>query len=286
MVCLEEIAAIANILKTAPASTVQLLHKIVNDKPYSKSSRKELKKFAGFPQNYDIEARKDKILKDFTKTELITVCTILGLNCAGSAKELSEHIFKNLSDLASLKNNFTEQLTDDEDEDSAPFSLESTNDANKQPLTPPIYHLPSPQDVFVPLPQTQRNQSQRVVNGVLSEVVNEINSSSEMRKTVKINGYDFDALIDTGSTITLIRESVHQILGRPTLNPTKINLTSFGLLATFWIFFRCGQLIFRMADCEVKALLQAPLASPQRGQCPRRGKGETKEGTSERDRIR
>ncbi|GFU47693.1 hypothetical protein TNCV_4464611 [Trichonephila clavipes] len=59
------------------------------------------------------------------------------------------------------------------------------------------------------------------------EVVNEINSSSEMRKTVKINGYDFDALIDTGSTITLIRESVHQILGRPTLNPTKINLTSF-----------------------------------------------------------
>ncbi|GFU43151.1 hypothetical protein TNCV_3775261 [Trichonephila clavipes] len=161
MVCLEEIAAIANILKTAPASTVRLLHKIVNDEPYSKSSRKELKKFAGFPQNYDIEARKDKTLNDFTKTELITVCTILGLNCAGSAKELSEHIFKNLSDLASLKNNFTEQLTDDEDKDSAPFSLESTNDANKQHLTPPIYHLPSPQDVFVPLPQTQRNQSQR-----------------------------------------------------------------------------------------------------------------------------
>ncbi|GFU60833.1 hypothetical protein TNCV_3371691 [Trichonephila clavipes] len=49
-----------------------------------------------------------------------------------------------------------------------------------------------------------------------------------MRKTVKIKGYDFDALIDTGSTITLIRESVHQILGRPTLNPTKINLASFG----------------------------------------------------------
>ncbi|GFS61947.1 hypothetical protein TNIN_366971 [Trichonephila inaurata madagascariensis] len=48
-----------------------------------------------------------------------------------------------------------------------------------------------------------------------------------MRKTVKINGYDFDALIDTGSTINLIRESVYQILGRPTLNPTKIKLTSF-----------------------------------------------------------
>ncbi|GFY46791.1 hypothetical protein TNIN_391571 [Trichonephila inaurata madagascariensis] len=49
-----------------------------------------------------------------------------------------------------------------------------------------------------------------------------------MRKTIKINDYDFDALIDTGVTITLIRESVSQILGRPTLNPTKIKLTYFG----------------------------------------------------------
>ncbi|GFT86090.1 hypothetical protein TNCV_3257051 [Trichonephila clavipes] len=66
------------------------------------------------------------------------------------------------------------------------------------------------------------------VNEVVIEVVNEINSSTEMRNTVKINGYGFDALIDTGSTITLIRESVYQIVGRPTINPTKIKLTSFG----------------------------------------------------------
>ncbi|GFX85321.1 hypothetical protein TNCV_732141 [Trichonephila clavipes] len=39
-------------------------------------------------------------------------------------------------------------------------------------------------------------------------------------------------------------------------------------------------------QCSEDALLQASLASLQRGQCPRRGKGETKEGTSERDRIR
>ncbi|GFW70485.1 hypothetical protein TNCV_874061 [Trichonephila clavipes] len=156
MVCLEEIAAIANILKTAPASTVQLLHKIVNDEPYSKSSRKELKKLAGFPQNYDIEARTDNILKDFTKTELITVCTILGLNCAGSAKELSEHIFKNLSDLASLKNNFTEQLTDDEDEDSVPFSLESTNDTNKHPS--PLQFFTHPLRRMFLLPSFKHNE--------------------------------------------------------------------------------------------------------------------------------
>ncbi|GFV25998.1 hypothetical protein TNCV_2693641 [Trichonephila clavipes] len=178
-----------------------------------------------------------------------------------------------------------------------------------------------------------------------------------MRKTVTINSYDFDALIDTGSTITLIRESAHQILGKPTLNPTKINLFSFekrlvekeiqcksltekilivnaltesndnpktsmstkereikprkrkikklkssgrnanktsdsdenqalakekndllrqidflnsiildtklkepnkSLLTTFWIFFRCGQFIFRMADCEVEGAIAGP----------------------------
>ncbi|GFY41447.1 hypothetical protein TNIN_77511 [Trichonephila inaurata madagascariensis] len=142
MVCVEEIFAIANILKTAPASTVQLLHKIVNDGTYSKYSRKEFKKIVGFPQNYDIEARKDKVLKDSTKTELITVCTILDLNCVGSAKELSERILENLSELASLKNNFTEQLTDDEDGHSTLFSRESVNDANKQPrqfITRPLH---------------------------------------------------------------------------------------------------------------------------------------------------
>ncbi|GFU35094.1 hypothetical protein TNCV_1859741 [Trichonephila clavipes] len=87
------------------------------------------------------------------------------------------------------------------------------------------------------------------------EVVNEINSSSEMRKTVKINGYDFDALIDT--------RFAHNIL---------------------IFFFRCGQLIFRMADCEVKALLQAPLASPRGTMSPTGERSD--EGTSELKRIR
>ncbi|GFV44006.1 hypothetical protein TNCV_3571271 [Trichonephila clavipes] len=119
MVCLAEIAAIVNILKTSLASTVQLLHKIVNEESYSKFSRKELTKIAGFRQNYDIEARKDKILKDFTKTELITVCTIFGLNCAGSAKDLSEGPAKifiqtlhNILSYSSLKAALIEEFED------------------------------------------------------------------------------------------------------------------------------------------------------------------------------
>ncbi|GFW27420.1 hypothetical protein TNCV_591121 [Trichonephila clavipes] len=74
---------------------------------------------------------------------------------------ISERLFENLSDLASLKNNFAEQLTDDEDGDSAPFSRESEDDANKQPLTPPIYHSPSPQEVFAPFPQRTKSKPKR-----------------------------------------------------------------------------------------------------------------------------
>ncbi|GFV01918.1 uncharacterized protein TNCV_4978691 [Trichonephila clavipes] len=41
-----------------------------------------------------------------------------------------------------------------------------------------------------------------------------------------------------------------------------------------------------MADCEVEGPIASPRGIPQRGQCPRRGKGAAIEGTSEQDRIR
>ncbi|GFU91529.1 retrovirus-related Pol polyprotein from transposon 17.6 [Trichonephila clavipes] len=369
MVCLEEIAAIANILKTAPTTTVQFLHKIVNDEPYSKSSRKELKKFAGFPQNYDIEARKDKILKDFTKTELITVCTILGLNCVGSAKELSSaktfiQTLHNILTYSSLKAALIEEFEDLfcsydvhkemqkrklrpteslfeyflamreiaskayfrlDDQSLIMYCVSGIPDSNHNKLIlyacksisefkeklkiyekvfmqnnsysidnenkrTNVKHYDFPtsnknmcsdnkfhnKDQFYDANVNKRDEriccgncglfnhtsnecyhknkglkcfncnqfghksfqcvfkkpdvKHEVVNEVVSEVVNDINSSSEMRKIVKINGYDFDALIDTGSTITLIREGVYQILERPTLNATKIKLTSFNKL--------------------------------------------------------
>ncbi|GFV48354.1 uncharacterized protein TNCV_3508281, partial [Trichonephila clavipes] len=236
MVCLEEIAAIANILKTAPASTVQLLHKIVNDQPYRKSSRKELRKFAGFPQNYDIEARKHKILKDFTKNELITVCTILGLNCAVSSKELIEHIFKNLSDLTSLKNNFTEQLTDDEDEDFAPFSLESTSDANKQPLTSPIFHSNSPQDVFVPLVQTPRNQSQsgneenafllKNLFSTMRSFKREIKTFGSFKSTIDIEDNKFMTDIYINDDL---QTTIDVIIGIDVLKQTEFKISANGI---------------------------------------------------------
>ncbi|GFV15114.1 hypothetical protein TNCV_1743281 [Trichonephila clavipes] len=47
-------------------------------------------------------------------------------------------------------------------------------------------------------------------------------------------------------------------------------------LQHFWIFFRCGQLIFRMADCEVEGTIASPL-SPKKGAMSPTGK-ERREG--------
>ncbi|GFS65848.1 hypothetical protein TNIN_496091 [Trichonephila inaurata madagascariensis] len=110
----------------APASTAQLLHKIVHDEPYEKSSRK---KNSGFPQHCDLETRNKKILKDFSKTELITVCIMLSLNCAGNAKELNERIFK-ISHI--FENNFANDLTGDNEIDSTPFFGNCYSCLNKQ----------------------------------------------------------------------------------------------------------------------------------------------------------
>ncbi|GFW20360.1 hypothetical protein TNCV_3457981 [Trichonephila clavipes] len=59
-----------------------------------------------------------------------------------------------------------------------------------------------------------------------------------------------------------------------------------GWLTTFWIFFRCGQLIFRMADCEVEGATASSRSIPQqivskgneRAISPT-GKGAAREGT-------
>ncbi|GFW06359.1 hypothetical protein TNCV_38331 [Trichonephila clavipes] len=52
-----------------------------------------------------------------------------------------------------------------------------------------------------------------------------------------------------------------------------VNDEPYSLLTTFWFFFRCGQLIFRMADCEVEGTIASPLASPlERGNVPDGGK--------------
>ncbi|GFU38237.1 hypothetical protein TNCV_2432581 [Trichonephila clavipes] len=139
-----------------------------------------------------------------------------------------------------------------------------------------------------------------------------------MRKTVEINDYKFDALIDTGITVTLVRYSVYANLGMPTLNPTKIKLSAFGKdsdnqfhlqhvpsklhsqiihmtpcqyggyvprLVTEWVqlrAFRCSQLTFRMTDCEVDGATASPPQVTSKGIKGGRREAEKRLRTQER----
>ncbi|GFX04694.1 transposable element Tcb2 transposase [Trichonephila clavipes] len=58
------------------------------------------------------------------------------------------------------------------------------------------------------------------------------------------------------------------------------------LLTTFWIFFRCGQLIFRMADCEVEGTIASPRSIPPERAMSPTGERRDEGRTSELDRIR
>ncbi|GFW68374.1 CCHC-type domain-containing protein [Trichonephila clavipes] len=294
MVRLEEIAAIANILKTAPASTVQLLHKIVNDEPYSPaktfiqtlhniltySSLKAalIEEFEDLFCSYDVhkEMQKRKLRPTESLFEyflamreiaskahfrlddhsLIMYCITgipdsnhnkLILYACKSISEFKEKLkiyekvfMQNNSYSIDIKNKRTNVKQYDFPtsnknmcSDNRFHNKDQFYDANVNKRDERIrcyncglfnhtsnecYHKNKGLKCFN-CNQFGHKSSQcefkktdfknEVVNEVFSEVVNEINSSSEMRKTVKINGYDFDALIDTGSTITLIRESVH-----------------------------------------------------------------------------
>ncbi|GFS98522.1 hypothetical protein TNCV_3478971 [Trichonephila clavipes] len=59
------------------------------------------------------------------------------------------------------------------------------------------------------------------------------------------------------------------------------NANKTSLLTTFWIFFRCGQLIFRMADCEVEGTIASPRSIP-----PERAMSPTGERSDEGRNIR
>ncbi|GFX95224.1 hypothetical protein TNCV_848151 [Trichonephila clavipes] len=61
-----------------------------------------------------------------------------------------------------------------------------------------------------------------------------------------------------------------------------------GLLTTFWIFFRCGQLIFRMADCEVEAAIASLCSIPPADSFEKKREGNVLDGkrSSERRKMR
>ncbi|GFU50551.1 hypothetical protein TNCV_4884141 [Trichonephila clavipes] len=118
----------------------------------------------------------------------------------------------------------------------------------------------------------------------------EINSSKRKTKKLKSSGRNAYKTSDSDENQGLAKEKndlLRQIdfLNSIILN-TKFKEPNKSLLTTFWIFFCCGQLIFRMADCKVEDAIASPRSIPQqivskgneRAMSPT-GKGAAREGT-------
>ncbi|GFW61615.1 hypothetical protein TNCV_4796491 [Trichonephila clavipes] len=105
----------------------------------------------------------------------------------------------------------------------------------------------------------------------------EINPSKRKTKKSKSSGRNANKTSDSDENQALAKEKndlLRQIDFRNSIIlDTKLKEPNKSLLTTFWIFFRCGQLIFRMADCEVEGAIASPRGIPQRGAMSPTGKG-------------
>ncbi|GFT78457.1 hypothetical protein TNCV_1640431 [Trichonephila clavipes] len=94
----------------------------------------------------------------------------------------------------------------------------------------------------------------------------EINPSKRKAKKSKSSGRNANKTSDSDENQAIAKEKNDLLRQIDFLNSiildTKLKEPNKSLLATFWIFFRCGQLIFRMADCEVEGTIASPLSIP------------------------
>ncbi|GFX91096.1 hypothetical protein TNCV_3222571 [Trichonephila clavipes] len=95
----------------------------------------------------------------------------------------------------------------------------------------------------------------------------EIKPSKRKTKKLKSSGRNANKTSDSDENQALAKEK-DDLLGQidflnSIILDTKLKEPNKSLLTTFWIFFRCGQLIFRMADCEVEGDIASPRSIPQ-----------------------
>ncbi|GFX41552.1 hypothetical protein TNCV_3109481 [Trichonephila clavipes] len=113
----------------------------------------------------------------------------------------------------------------------------------------------------------------------------EINPSKRKAKKSKSSGRNANKTSHSDENQALAKEKNVLLRQIDFLNSiildTKLKEPNKSLLTTFWIFFRCGQLIFRMADCEVEGAIASSLSIP-----PERAMSPTGERSDEGRNIR
>ncbi|GFV73737.1 hypothetical protein TNCV_3374351 [Trichonephila clavipes] len=138
--------------------------------------------------------------------------------------------------------------------------------------------------IFIVNTQTESNDHPKTS---MSTKEREIKPSKRKIKKPKSSGRNANKTSDSDENQAFAKEKNDLLRQIDFLNSiildTKLKEPNKSLLTTFWIFFRCGQLIFRMADCEVEGTIASPISIPLERAMSPTGKGE-KEGGNIRTR--
>ncbi|GFY15478.1 hypothetical protein TNCV_1572891 [Trichonephila clavipes] len=117
----------------------------------------------------------------------------------------------------------------------------------------------------------------------------EIKPSKRKTKKLKSSERNANKTSDSDENQALAKEKNDLLRQIDFLNSiifdTKLKKPSKSLLTTFWIFFRCGQLIFRMADCEVEGTIASPDSIPPADSLERKREGNVPDGKRSSERM-
>jgi ribonuclease HI len=98
MATLNDFPKIAKSLNTGSTSKIKLLHRLIFDSDGDRQNRARLRKFTGFPPDFDLEEAKQKVIKKFLLKDLISICNILHLEFSTELETCAITILHALSD--------------------------------------------------------------------------------------------------------------------------------------------------------------------------------------------
>ncbi|GBO22892.1 hypothetical protein AVEN_72269-1 [Araneus ventricosus] len=117
MSTLNDFPKIAKSLKTSSKNQIQLLHRLIFGEEGDRQNRSRLRKFSGFPSDFQFEETKQKVFAEFSLKDLIAICNLLHLEFYTDLDKCCDTILTHLSDLSLLTTEVSDfGETDDLDE--------------------------------------------------------------------------------------------------------------------------------------------------------------------------
>lgn len=112
---LGDIPIIASSLKCGTTQAVKALNTILGFTEFDRNSRKRIRKFVAFPNDFDLEKHKEKLLNDLSLTEFISAANLLHLEIEANAEILCDSIFKALSNISEFQKTLNAEFSSEDE---------------------------------------------------------------------------------------------------------------------------------------------------------------------------